>query len=423
MWRLSLFSGDPLTLYRTTHSVHKVLALMRYTESVRLTLLPILLILGCGLRPLLPRGPAVRGNDLRTFESAEQSPAEYTGDPKVVFPVVPLQAFGLQYAVDVVYVSSNENWDMHEYARLDLPEESVWIAKDSDQQGRQTIVSERANLERWMPEIPAPRIQAPIGLIDRSDGRAIDVELSYTNPTGEHVEIRAKGKMPKKPPAKRNGSTMGHSKDVVAAVLDIERFGSRVRGSMAFDGEPTPFKRIFGIVPFRFLLQQTQAGLVITNFRQIQSDDGFELVRPSPAEPDWPTVSQEGWQITQQTAQYDNGINLFLYTYTNGGLSRITIRQHGVDHPTFEMHLQPALPDVRRTFDGTHRSSFLMDVNGQRGHGTGYVDVKWEGTQSVTIDVTPTAPWWLADRPMQSTIRFNDDGSVDVRTVRVADRG
>ena len=423
MWRLSLFYGDSLPMYRTTHSIHKASALMRYTEPVRLPFLTIPFILGCGLRPLLPRGPAVRGADLLKFESTEHSPAAYTSEPKVAFPVVPVQAFGLQYAVDVVYVSSNEKWDMHEYARLDLPEESVWIAKDSDQQGRQTIVSERANLDRWMPEIPAPRIQAPIGLVDRSEGREIDVELSYTNPAGENVEVRAKGTMPKKPPAKRNGSTMGHSRDVVAAVLDIERFGSRIEGSMTFNGESTPFKRLFGIVPFRFLLQQTQAGLVVTNFRQTQSENGFELVRPSPVEPDWPTVSQEGWQTTPQTAQYANGINEFLYTYTDGGLSRITIRQRGITHPTFEMHLHPALPDVRRTFDGTHRSSFLMDVNGERGHGTGHIDVKWEDTQSVNVTVTPTAPWWLADRPMQSTIRFNDDGSVDVRTVRVADRG
>ena len=155
-----------------------------------------------------------------------------------------------------------------------------------------------------------------------------------------------------------------------------------------------------------------RSGLVVTNFRR--RGKRFELVRPSPTEPDWPTVSQERWQTMPKTAQHDNGINEFLYTFTDGGLSRITIRQRGVEQPTFEIHLQPALPDVRRAFDGTHRSSFLMDVNGERGHGTGHIDVKWEDTQSVTIAITPTAPWWLADRPMQSTIRFNDDGTVDV---------
>ena len=213
---------------------------------------------------------------------------------------------------------------------------------------------------------------------------------------------------------------MGHSRDVVAAVLDIEKFGARVNGTMQFDGQTTPFQRLLGIVPFRFLLQQTQAGLVVTNFRQTHTADGFTLVRPSPTEPDWPTASEETWNTTEQTAEFDNGVNQFVYTYVEGGLSQITVRQHGVHNPTFVMFFQPALPDLRRRFNGTLRSSFVMDVNGERGHGTGHLEVVWEDEQSVIIAVTPTAPWWLADRPMHSRVRFNDDGSVDVRTTRVA---
>jgi hypothetical protein len=361
----------------------------------------------------------VQGRDRAVFESTQKSEAVYQGGPQVEFHVLPLQVFGLQYAVDVVYVTTHPDWNMHEYARLDVPGESVWIAKDSDQQGRQTIVADRPNLHTWMPEIPAPRIEAPIELTDNSQDRDIDIALAYTNPHGEAVAMTAAGRMPKRPPSKRNGSTMGHSRDVVAAVLDLERFGSRIDGTMAFDEKPARFKRIMGLVPFRFLLKQTQAGLVVTNFRQSASEDGFTLIRPSPAEPDWPTAASEEWSITENGAQYDNGINRFDYRFVGGELSQVQVFQHGVKNPTLHLQIQPALPDLRRPFEGELRSQFVMDVNGQRGHGTGTITATWVDAQTVRMTVTPTEPWWLADRPMESIIRFTDEGAVDVRTRRV----
>jgi len=151
---------------------------------------------GCGLKPLLPSEPVVRGKALAAFEVSRASDATYSGEALVPFAVIPLQAFGLQYAVDVVYVTTHPDWDMHEYARLDVPGESVWIAKDSDQEGRQTIVANREDLHTWMPEIPAPRIEAPIALTDKSQGREIDIALAYTNPNGEDVRVTAAGRMP-----------------------------------------------------------------------------------------------------------------------------------------------------------------------------------------------------------------------------------
>jgi len=382
--------------------------------------LPILCLLtACGLKPLLPSSAVVNRTTLATFQLPEPSTAAYTGSPLVTFPVLPLQVFGLQYAVDVVYVTTHPDWNMHEYARLDVPGESVWIAKDSDQQGRQTIVANRPNLHTWMPEIPAPRIEAPIALTDKSNGRNIDIELAYTNPQGEAVHMTAAGRMPTRPPSKRNGSTMGHSRDVVAAVLDLERFGSRIDGSMTFDDQATRFKKILGIVPFRFLLKQTQAGLVVTNFRQSDSENGFTLTRPSPTEPDWPTAASEDWTTSENEAHYDNGVNRFHYRFVDGELSSIQVFQHGVEHPTLALQIQPALPDLRRPFEGQIRSQFVMDVNGQRGHGTGTITATWVDPHTVRVAVIPTEPWWLADRPMESIIRFTGDGDVDVRTRRV----
>lgn len=373
---------------------------------------------GCGLKGLLPTKPVVSSAELEQFEAPVASPAHYNGEPKTDIPVLPLQAFGLQYAADVVFVSQHPDWDMHEYARLDTPGRSIWIAKDSNHKGEQTIVADVPKLSNWLPEIPAPRIQAPVVVDDNSAGDTINIRMSYDNPLGQHTEMSAEGIMPSRPPSKRNGNTMGHSRDVVAAVLDIERFGSRIKGKMSIDGEPQRFEKILGLVPFKFLLQQTQAGVVITNFRLSPAATGFSLTRPSPADPDWPTSSQEQWSWDGETARYDNGVVLFEYVFKQRGLSGIIVRQHGLDAPTCALRLQPALPDLTRPFLGEHVVDFVMDVNGQQGHGAGRIKAAWADPHTIVLHFEPSSPSWLASRPMMTTIRFTADGSVDVRTTR-----
>jgi len=374
---------------------------------------------GCGLKAILPGKPVVNPTQLSAFDTPVPSPAVYTGESKSSFPVLPLAAFGLQYSADVVLVSQNPKWDMHEYARLDVSGQSIWIAKDSDQDGVQTIVADVPNLNTWMPEIPAPRIEAPVSLTDRSSGDAIDIEMAYTNPNGKHTAMRAKGTLPQKPPRKRNGNTMGHSRDVVAAVLDIERFGTQIKAGISIDGEEQKLDRILGLVPFKFLLRQTQAGVVVTNFRQTASDTGFTLTRPSPADPDWPTKATEDWQWDGQVATHDNGVARFHYRFTQGGLSEIEVQQHGLSEPTFQLQIRPALPDLSRPFDGQFTSRFVMHVNGQQGHGLGTITTEWSDSNTVALHFIPEAPFWLSDRPMKTIVRFSETDQVDVRTTRV----
>ena len=379
----------------------------------------LLALSGCGLKSILPSKPVAKEAHIRTLEAQVASPAAYTDQARTDFPIIPLTTFGLQYAVDVVFVSEHPDWDMHEYARLDVDGQSIWIAKDSTPSGVQTIIADVDDLEAWMPEIAVPRIQAPIVLKDRTQGSAVDIEMTYTNPNGQLTEIWAKGALPSKPPAKRNGNTMGHSRDVVAAVLDIERFGSRIDGGISIDGEAQKFDRILGLVPFRFLLKQTQAGVVVTNFRLMAAEDGFQLIRPSPSDPDWPTRSKEGWAWDGSTALYDNGVVEFEYRFIDGGLSAAQVRQHGLSEPTFNLHITPALPDLRRHFAGTLTSRFAMHVNGQKGHGTGSISARWTSDSTVEVHFVPDAPFWLADRPMKTVVQFRGDQQVDVRTTRV----
>ena len=77
----------------------------------------LLSLYGCGLKEVLPGKPVLNNQELSGFSTPTQSTAEYTDEPRVPFPVIPMTAFGLQYSADVVLVSQHPDWDMHEFAR------------------------------------------------------------------------------------------------------------------------------------------------------------------------------------------------------------------------------------------------------------------------------------------------------------------
>ena len=122
------------------------------------------------------------------------------------------------------------------------------------------------------------------------------------------------------------------------------------------------------------------------------------------------------------TATHDNGVVSARYRFVDRGLAGITILQHGIDSPTFEMQFQPALPDLSRPFEGEETVDFVMHVNGQKGHGRGQLHAQWHGPSEVALRLEPQAPHWLANRPMLSGLRFVSDDSIDLRTVRTKDK-
>lgn len=366
--------------------------------------------MACGLRDVLPAGP------VSVPEPLPRQQLRYTGPPRVDHPVLPLQVFGLHYDLDLVLVSKNPAWDMHEYARIQLPGGPLWIAKDTDPSGVQTIVADLPDIEQWIPEIPAPRQRGVLEVDDRSDGDHIDVSLSYENPRGQSVQVDFEAKLSSKPPRRRNGNTMGHSKDIVAVVLDLERQVHAHSVRMTIDGQRQRIQRLLGIYPFKFLLRQTQGGLAITSFVQRPAKDGFLLERP--IEPPWPTQATEHWRVEGDEAVLSTPLLQTTYRFEEGGLSQARVNQHAQDQPIFTLRLSPALPDVRRPFEGIHTSRFVMDVGEQQAHGVGLIAVRWVDADTVEVRITPQEPRWLHDRPMVGWIHYRDD-AVEVITQRV----
>jgi hypothetical protein len=202
-------------------------------------------------------------------------------------------------------------------------------------------------------------------------------------------------------------------------VLDLERFGPKLRAEVRIGGKSVGFRRIMGLVPFKFLLRQSQGGFAIANYRLNPIDDGWSVDLPGPSAPDWPTRARGIWLVDGDSLLHDNGVCRFVYGFEEGGLATVRVRQAGMTADVFKLWIQPAMPDLRRPFEGTATSRFRMDVGGQAGHGTGEIRAQWTDEHTVTVDIVPTQPHWLADRPMRSTIRWAPTGEVDVRTERV----
>ena len=136
----------------------------------------------------------LNASEQAAFENPKPAGVDYLDEPKVDYPVLPFQIFGLYYDLDLVMVTQDTGWDMHEYARIQTPDGPIWMAKDSKPDGVQTIVSDVDDLLALVAEVPVPRISGRIHVEDNSKDNQVDVRLTYTNPEGVTTEVEYQGK-------------------------------------------------------------------------------------------------------------------------------------------------------------------------------------------------------------------------------------
>jgi hypothetical protein len=395
-----------------------------------LTLLSALLLSACGLKRMLPEGPVLKPDERdAAFGQATASAATYTSQPLSDVPVMPFMVWGVAYDLDIVVVTEHPEWDMTEIARIDTPTGPLWMAKDARRVDlEQIIVADIPDLFSWMPEIPVQRVQGAVRIEDRSSETDLDMDVFYSNPDGEPVHINYQGKVPAAEQGKRNGSTMGHSQGTVMAVLDLPLRNLARSATVRINGETQKIRKIAGLVPFAMALTQTQAGIAIADVAMTPLPQPF---------PDAPTADvsvthqlAEGRQATQtwHIGRAVDGARLvqrsalrtiehrFVGTHSLEWTGA-TVQQSGKNEPALVISANPALPDLRRRFDGVMTSRFVMDIAGQQSHATGEIHVQWVNDEAV-VRIRPDAPWWVAERPMDSRITRTSDG-VTLRTERV----
>lgn len=373
-------------------------------------------LLAGGLANVLPGPPALEPPERAWFDTPEPAAVEYTGPTRQPFPVLPLQVWGLRYELDVVIETRHPRWTMHEYARVSDGSRSLWIAKDADHEGRQFITAQvDGDVREWVPEIPVPRFAGPVDIEDRSAGDRVDLTIRYRSPEGEAMEARYAGRLPTKPSQPRNGNTMGHSRQTLAALLDLHLFRPGGDAELLVDGVRSPIRRLFGLYPMKFVLAQTQGGFAVADFFQAAAEGGFDLSRPADpaATPDWPTRAREAWSVADGWARRSTpgALTSLAYHFRDGELDRARVDQAGMDAPATEVVFRPSLPDLNRPFAGVAESRFTVDIAGQLGHGTGVARARWTDADTVTVELRPTAPAWFASRPIDVVIHHTAEGA------------
>lgn len=376
----------------------------------------------CGLKRLLPEGAALKEKQrAELLKNPTESNVQYTGAAKVDFPILPIQVWAATYDLDIVIVSDNPLWNMHELARVPGPDGPIWIMKDAlDSTMEQSIIADLPELQAWLPEIPVKRKSYPVEVRDSSTDKLLKLHFKYENMAGELCEIYYEGKHPTQKQPKRNGSTMGHSRSQLIAVLDLPYRNMGKKTTISFDGKPAKVRRILGILPFRMALIQTQAGMSIGHYKQYEEAGKFFTEHLDKTE-----KILQVWDLQQsgsQTIFTQNGL-LRNLGYQFSGTDTFELQRAWVDlkypeHRAFELHFSPALPDLRRPFEGTIQSTFIMDVNGQKSHAYGIIEASWT-KEGVQLRIIPQAPWWVKDRPMQSLIKMDGEGAAEIKIQRI----
>jgi hypothetical protein len=371
---------------------------------------------GCGLHQLMPEGPVITPWQRSVTMPIGVAPTvTYDGDTAPTCPVPPVLAWGAAYDLDLVLVDAAGPWDMHEYARLATPSGPVWLAKDARMGTlEQTVVADLPEIASWLPELPVARRRSAIRVDDRSSATRLDLQLSYTNIDGHAVVAHYVGAPPTQPQPRRNGSTMGHSRGSLLAVLDLSHraFGA---GTITIDGARVPAYKLAGLLPFRAALVQTQTGVATGRFALRPDGDGCVTTWASGAVSPWTITEEPGRLRLTQASPIRTLVHEFITDQDgNAAWSSSTVLQYGRATPVGHIEVSPALPDLRRHFEGRHRSRYVIDANGQAGHATGALEAWWEA-DGPRVALLPDAPWWTADRPMLTTVRLHDtEASVEI---------
>lgn len=365
---------------------------------------------------MLPEGPAWSPKErIEILHPSKQHEVNYTGDPLVNFPVLPIQVWAATYELDLILVSKHPDWNMHEYAKLATPQGDLWIMKDAEEGSlNQFIVADIPNIQSWLPELPVIRKQYPVKVIDKSTSKLLDFEFEYENIQGKLVNATYKGKHPKTALKKRNGSTMGHSRNQLLVALDLPYRDFGKKASITYGNQAYKMDKLLGLVPFQMALKQTQGGLSSGQYVIQKTANGKVIT--THYNKDIPIEQQWIYNNTPKKTSIHQKNDFRSLNYEFKGTNRqelevAYVQQWNKQEQGTRITFAPPLPDIRCPFEGQYRSDFVIDMNGQKSNAVGEVIVEWlDGKASITI--VPTAPWWMVDRPMQTLISYEKGKAV-----------
>lgn len=357
------------------------------------------------LKKMLPEGPAFSIRKQKEIENAAAHKVNYTSAPLTTLPIIPFQVWGLTYDLDIILVSKNDRWNMHEFALVKLKDREIWLMKDAlEGPLDQFVVADIEDINNWLPELPIQRKSYPLKIKDHSDDKNIDLEFEYENHFGEKINASYQGKYPKTKQSKRNGSTFGHSKNhlLVALDLPLRDFGKKAR--ISYDNKFYKMDKLLGIVPFQMAVFQTQGGLSTAEYQIKSINNSFRFNYISGGENLFIKT------VDKDLVQYESEdeFRKLQYSFVNHCFTGAVVQQKEKSSITTSFSVYPALPDLSRRFDGRYSSTFILEINGGNRNALGTIDCYWV-EDILMVEVIPEKPWWVADRPMISKIKIQED--------------
>jgi hypothetical protein len=361
------------------------------------------------IKRMLPEGPALTAEERQKVLSQPKHSLKYRGAPIVDFPVLPIQVWAATYELDIILVSQHPDWNMHEYAQLATPDGILWLMKDAEEGSMdQSIVTDLPEVFNWLPELPLKRKNYPVKVVDNSTEKLLDLTFSYENIKGVQIEATYQGKRPTTELKKKNGSTMGHSRNQVLVALDLPYRDFGKKATISYDGKPYKMNKLLGLVPFQMALTQTQGGISKGHFSMTNVEGQLKTTHPTQADPvsqNWTIEKQGEKTIVQQKNTFRTQVYEFEGTNDRLELKSAYVQQWNKKEKGVRIEFSPALPDIRRPFDGKFTSNFVMDVAGENNNATGTFTAFWKDGK-VELLVNPTKPWWVVDRPMKTVINY-----------------
>ena len=170
-------------------------------------------------------------------------------------------------------------------------------------------------------------------------------------------------------------------------------------------------------------LQQTQGGLSVGTFQLEHISDTLlqssHPIKDSFAVQKWYKYALEDSLLCIEQKGNFRTIRYFVSLASDKlEIKAASVQQWNSLHESFRIEFERPLPDLRYPFRDTFSTRFVLDIGTQKSHGIGRVETYWQDEQ-IVLKMIPTAPWWVADRPMKTIVEILDGKRVRVNIRRV----
>ncbi|MDD3626883.1 MAG: hypothetical protein PHV06_06145 [bacterium] len=315
--------------------------------------------------------------------------------PEIINPVFPFTPFFIPIEDEIFIELNNDIWWTLEICRF----KGEWFNLDADTTGEQVLGINDNFPGELYENIPLKNYSNKIELKESEKKK---YEIKYQSITGDEILIFFEVISKSFTPEKRNGSTMGHSDELIWALVDLEEIASG-KVKVMINGKKANVKYL---VPFfirkAFKIKQTIVGIPSEEGREFSlGSDGSRFKNDSPDE-----------SVVKFTDILSDDYLIEYYFYENSKiefLELFSVRGIFENKEIVNFEFSPSVPDLRFIYPEDEWSGrFAVSINGIFGYSTGRVEIVNEFGKTY-MNIIPEEPYWSANRIIQIKFTFSEN--------------